>query len=85
MKYRRVTATRRSLKNGAALIMHTPPGLITVRKAGRNLFRVEEDGETKASVGEGELRYLEMGKGVSLKKGRKVGFRRTGKGVEHEQ
>lgn len=75
----------RSLKNDAELVIHTPPGLITVRKAGRYLFRVEEDGETEASVGEGELRYQEKGREVSLKKGRKVSFRRTGKGVEHER
>ncbi len=75
----------RSLRNDAGLVIHTPPGLITVRKAGRYLFRVEEDGETEASVGEGELRYREKGKEVGLKKGRKVNFCRTGKGVEHEQ
>ena len=75
----------RSLRNGAALTVHAPPGPITVRKAGRYLFRVEEGGETEASVGEGELRYREKGKEVSLGKGRKVTFRRTGKGVEHER
>lgn len=75
----------RSLRNGAALTMHAPPGLITVRKAGRYLFRVEGDGETEASAGEGELRYMEKGREVSLKKGRKVSFRRTGKGITHEQ
>ena len=75
----------RSLKNGAALTVHAPPGPITVRKAGRYLFRVEEDGETEAAVGEGELRYREKGKEVDLGKGRKVTFRRTGKGVEHQQ
>lgn len=75
----------RSLKDGAALLVHTPPGLITVRKGGRYLFRVEGDGETEASVGEGELRYMEKGREVSLKKGRKVSFRRTGKGITHEQ
>lgn len=80
-----VTVVVRSLGNGAALTVHTPPGQLTVRKAGRYLFRVEEDGETEASVAEGELRYLEKGREVSLKKGRKVDFRRTGKGVEHER
>ena len=75
----------RSLKNGAALTIHAPPGPITVRQAGRYVFRVEEDGETEAAVSEGELRYSEKGKEVSLKKGRKVNFRRTGKGVEHER
>jgi hypothetical protein len=75
----------RSLKNGAALVIHAPPGILAVHKAGRYLFRVEDDGETEAAVGGGELRYLEKGKEVSLKKGRKVSFRRTGKGVEHER
>lgn len=75
----------RSLRDGAALVMHTPPGLIAVRKGGRYLFRVKEDGETEASVGEGELRYMEKGREVNLKKGRKVSFSRTGKGVVHEQ
>ena len=75
----------RSLENGASLVVHPPPGPITVRKAGRYLFRVEEDGETEVAVSEGELRYRESGKEVGLKKGRKVNFRQTGKGVEHEQ
>ena len=80
-----VAVVVRSLGGGAALTVHTPPGRLTVRKAGRYLFRVEEGGETEASVAEGELRYLDKGKEVSLKKGRKVNFRRTGKGVEHER
>lgn len=75
----------RSLENGAALVVHPPPGPVTVGKAGRYLFRVEEDGETEIAVSEGELRYREKGKEVGLKKGRKVSFRRPGKGVEHEQ
>ena len=75
----------RSLENGAALVVHPPPGPMTVRKAGRYIFRVEEDGETEVAVSEGELRYQEKGKEVGLKKGRKVNFRRPGKGVEHEQ
>lgn len=75
----------RSLENGAELVIHPPPGPITVRKSGRYFFRVEEDGGTEAAVSEGELRYQEKGKEVGLKKGRKVNFRRTGKGVEHEQ
>lgn len=75
----------RSLENGAELIIHPPPGPITVSKSGRYFFRVEEDGGTEAAVSEGELRYREKGKEVGLRKGRKVNFRRTGKGVEHEQ
>jgi ferric-dicitrate binding protein FerR (iron transport regulator) len=74
----------RSLKDGASLVVHAPPGLLTVHKPGRYLFRVGDGGETEASVEKGELRYEEKGKTVSVKKGRKVTFQRVEKKTEHE-
>ncbi|MGH9942318.1 MAG: hypothetical protein ACRD9R_08170 [Pyrinomonadaceae bacterium] len=74
----------RSLKGGASLVIHTPPGQLTVHKAGRYLFRVAENGETEAAVAKGELRYRdERGKEFSLKKRMKVNFYRAGKKVTH--
>ena len=74
----------RSLKDGASLVIHTPPGQITVHKAGHYLFRVAEDGETEAAVAKGELRYRDKrGKELSLKKRMKVNFYRAGKKVTH--
>lgn len=69
-----VTVISRSLKGGASLVIHAPPGLLTVRKPGRYHFRVAENGETKAAVEQGELRYRDNGKEVSLKKHMKVSF-----------
>lgn len=73
----------RSLDRGAALVIHAPPGILAVYKPGRYLFRVAEGGETEASVEKGELRYEEKGRTVSVKKGRKVYFRRVGKTTPH--
>lgn len=74
----------RSLKDGASLIIHTPPGSLMVHQAGRYLFRVAENGETEAEVGKGELRYQDhQGKVVSLKKRMKVNFSRVEKKITH--
>lgn len=75
----------RSLESGVSLVIHAPPGLITVRKAGRYLFRVAANGDTEAVVGKkGELRYRdERGADVSLKKGMSVNFRGVGKRASH--
>lgn len=73
----------RALKGGAALVVHAPPGPLTVHKPGRYRFRVAENGETEASVEEGELRYAEGEKTAVVKKGRKVYFRRVEKRIEH--
>lgn len=78
-----VIVVSRSLGGGASLVIHAPPGLIAVHKPGRYLFRVVEGGETEASVEKGELRYEEKGKTLSVKKGRKVTFRRVEKKIEH--
>ena len=74
----------RSLGGGAALVVHAPPGPLTVGGPGSYLFRVAEDGETEAVVGKGELRYDENGKTMSVKKGRTVHFKRAGRKVEHD-
>ncbi len=78
-----VVVVSRSLAGEASLVIHAPPGVLTIHKPGRYLFRVAEGGETEASVEKGELRYEEKGKTVSVKKGRKVYFRRVGKTTEH--
>ena len=52
----KVVVICRSLKGGAALVVHAPPRLLTVHKPGRYLFRVAENGETEDSVEKGELR-----------------------------
>jgi hypothetical protein len=78
-----VVVVSRSLKGGAALVIHAPPGILAVYKPGRYLFRVAEGGETEASVEKGELRYEEKGRTVSVRKGRKVYFRRVGKTTGH--
>lgn len=72
-----VTVIVRSLEGGAALVIHAPPGPLTVTRPGRYLIRVAEGGETEASVEKGELRYEEKGKTLSVKKGRKVYFKRV--------
>lgn len=78
-----VVVISRSLKGGAALVVHAPPGIITVHKPGRYLFRVADGGETEAFVEKGELRYEEKGKTITMKKGRKVTFRRVENKIEH--
>jgi hypothetical protein len=78
-----ITVVVRSLDGGAALVVHAPPGILTVHKPGRYLFRVAEGGETEASVEKGELRYEEKGKTLSVKKGRKVTFQKVEKKTEH--
>jgi hypothetical protein len=78
-----VVVVSRSLSGGASLVIHVPPGILSVHKPGRYLFRVAEGGETEASVEKGELRYEEKGRTVSVKKGRKVYFKRVGKTTEH--
>lgn len=65
----------RSLDNGASLVIHTPPGKLTIKKGGRYRIIVGENGNTEANVFEGELRYFdENGKLNKLKKGRQVNF-----------
>jgi len=74
----------RSLAGGAALIVHAPPGEVTVRKPGRYRFRVAANGETEAAVGRGELRYVDdLGKTVTIRKRRRIRFHVTGKKEIH--
>lgn len=79
-----VVVISRTLKGGVSLVVHAPPGLLTVHRPGRYLFRVSDGGETEASVERGELRYEEKGQTISVKKGRKVYFRRVGEKTAHE-
>jgi ferric-dicitrate binding protein FerR (iron transport regulator) len=74
----------RSLAGGAALIVHAPPGEVTVRKPGRYRFRVATSGETEAAVGSGELRYVDdQGKTVVIRKRKRIRFHVTGKKEIH--
>lgn len=78
-----ITVLVRSLDRGASLVIHAPPAVLTVHRPGRYLFRVAENGETEATVEKGELRYVEKGKSIGVKKGRKVYFRRVEKNITH--
>ncbi len=73
----------RALRNGAALVLHTPPGLLTVHKPGRYRFRVATNGETEAAVVKGELRYVDKGKVTSLKRRMRVNFYKVQRKVTH--
>jgi hypothetical protein len=65
----------RSLDNGASLVIHTPPGILTIYKGGQYRVSVGKDGGTEANVFGGELRYYdENGELKKLKKGRQVNF-----------
>jgi hypothetical protein len=74
----------RSLAGGAVLVVHAPPGEVTVRKPGRYRFRVAANGETEAAVGSGELRYVDdRGKPVIIRKRKRLRFYVTGKKEIH--
>ncbi len=75
-----VLVISRSFKSGVALVIHTPPTVLTVFKSGSYRFYVGANGDTEANVGRGELRYIdEQGELRRLKKGRKVNFIKRGK------
>lgn len=75
-----VVVSLRSLGKDVSLTIRTPPGPLTVYKAGLYRFRVAEDGGTVAEVVKGELRYTdEAGKLNVIKKGRSVTFRKAEK------
>ena len=65
----------RSLKNGASLVVHTPPRILTIYKGGWYRVSVNSNGNTEANVLRGELRYFNnQGKLIKIKKGRQVNF-----------
>lgn len=75
-----VVVFARALGKGNSLTIRTPPGPLTVHKAGLYRFRVAEDGGTVAEVVKGELRYTdETARLVVVKKGRSVTFRKAEK------
>lgn len=75
-----VVVVARSFRNGVSLTIRTPPGPLTVYKAGLYRFRVTDDGGTVAEVVKGELRYTdELGNLVIVKKSRSVTFRKAEK------
>ena len=49
----------RSLEKRGSLIVHAPPGLLTVYKPGRYRVRVAANGDTDAAVAKGELSYVD--------------------------
>ena len=60
----------RSLEKGGALIIHTPPGLLTAYKPGRYRVRVATSGDTDAAVAKGELSYVDA-KGNLIRVGKR--------------
>jgi hypothetical protein len=77
-----VVVNARSLGKDVSLTIRTPPGPLTVYKAGLYRFRVADDGETEAAVVKGELRYVdERGNLNVVKKGKSVTFRKSDKVV----
>ena len=60
----------RSLEKGTSLVVHAPPGLLTVYKRGRYRVRVAAGGDTDAAVAEGELRYADA-KGNLIRVGKR--------------
>jgi urease accessory protein UreE len=70
-----VLVISRSLGNGVALVVHAPPAVLTVYKRGNYRIFVDENGDTEANVGSGELRYIDRrGNLVRVKKGKQVNF-----------
>lgn len=73
----------RSLKNGASLVIHTPPGIPTIYKGGLYRINVGKEGNTEANVFKGELRYFdERGELIKLKKSIQVNFVKKRKIIE---
>ena len=70
----------RSLDNGASIVVHTPPRILTIHKGGWYRVMVSSTGNTEANVLRGELRYINKhGDLVKIKKGRQVNFvKKTG-------
>ena len=70
-----VFITLRSLEKGAALVIKTPPSLLTISKPGIYRIVVAANGETSADVRKGELQYADSrGKLSTIKKGKRVRF-----------
>ena len=64
-----------SLKNGASLALHAPPGILEIR--GKGLYRVvvNPNGNSQVNVVRGELVYTDSNdRPMRLKKGRQVDF-----------
>lgn len=73
-----VVVSARSLGKEFALTIRTPPGPLTVYKAGLYRFSVADDGGMVVEVVKGELRYTdERGNLVVVKKGMSVTFRKA--------
>lgn len=60
----------RSLKSRESLIVHAPPGLLTVFRPGHYRVRVAVNGDTDAAVAKGELRYADA-KGNLIRVGKR--------------
>lgn len=67
--------TLNSLDKGAALVIKTPPSLLTISKPGIYRIVVAANGEASADVRKGELQYVDnQGKLSTIKKGKRVRF-----------
>lgn len=64
-----------SLKNGASLVIHAPPGILEIREKGLYRVVVNPNGNSQVNVVRGELVYTDgNNRLVRLKKGRQVDF-----------
>ena len=68
-----------SLKNGASLVLHAPPGILEIREKGLYRVSVKLKGDTEVNVIRGELVYTDNGRPVRLKKGQVVFTKRSAK------
>ncbi len=74
----------RSVRKGESLIVHAPPGLLTVYKPGRYRVRVDAHGDTDAAVAKGELRYVDAkGNLIRVGKRKEVHFYTGEKRIVH--
>jgi hypothetical protein len=82
-----VIITVSGLDNGAALVLHPPPGPLEIRKKGLYRVYVQPDGNTQVNVVRGELFYTDHNRRrVRLAKGKQVDFRkRLMNSAEHHQ
>lgn len=73
-----VFITLHSLEKGAALVIKTPPSLLTISKPGIYRIVVAATGETSADVRKGELQYADsQGKLSTVKKGKRLRFHKA--------
>ena len=73
-----------SLKNGASLVIHAPPGILEISEKGLYRVAVKPEGNAQVNVVRGELVYMDSNnRPVRLKKGRQVDFIKRSPGELH--